>query len=395
MAKSFPSVPGFSFGGIACGIKSTGALDLGVILAEREVPTAAVFTRNRVRAAPVVLASKRVRRRKSARAILVNSGNANACTGSVGDDAALRMTDALARALGVAPASILPASTGVIGVPLPVERIEGATPALLDSTSTRSEPFARAILTTDAGPKVARATFSVGKQKYRVGGFAKGAGMIHPDMATTLAFVCTDAPIAAPALETALRDATDRTFNRISVDGDTSTNDSIFLMASGSARELTGRGLTAFSDALHGVLDSLAQMIIADGEGAEHRVRIRVERARSTAQALKIARTIATSPLVKTALHGCDPNWGRVLAAAGRSGARFDPRVAELFIGSVRVAAHGLSMMNAASEKRAAKIMTKPAYEIRLVLHEGKAEAHYDTCDLGHEYIRINADYRS
>lgn len=396
MSKSFPRVPGFAFGGVPCGIKSNGALDLGVIVAEREVPTAGVFTRNHVRAAPVTLASKRLRRRKHARAILVNSGNANACTGSAGDDAALRMTAAIAAKLDVPPITVLPASTGVIGVPLPVEKIEGAGDALLESTGASSEPFCRAILTTDAGPKFARTTFSTGSSTYRVAAFAKGAGMIHPDMATTLAFVCTDASVGSATLQTVLREATDQTFNRITVDGDTSTNDSIFLMASGSRRPLAkGRALTAFADAVQRVLESVALMIVADGEGAEHRVRIRVERARTTKQALAIARTIATSPLVKTALHGCDPNWGRILAAAGRAGVRFDPRPAELFIGKVRVAAHGLTMMNAAAEKRAVKVMSKPAYEIRLVLHEGKAEAHYDTCDLGHEYIRINADYRS
>ena len=202
-------------------------------------------------------------------------------------------------------------------------------------------------------------------------------------------------PWPPEALQSVLREATDRTFNRITVDGDTSTNDSIFLMASGTERPLKGRALTSFADAVEQVLESVASMIVADGEGAQHRVRIRIERARTTQQALAIARTIATSPLVKTALHGRDPNWGRILAAAGRAGVRFDPVLAELFIGKVRVAAHGLPMMSPAAEKRAVKVMSRPAYDIRLVLHEGKAEAHYDTCDLGHEYIRINADYRS
>ncbi len=387
----FPRVPGFRFGGVHCGIKANDALDLGVIVADREVPTAGVFTRNRVRAAPVLLAAKRVRRRKHARAILVNSGNANACTGEPGVDAAERMTAAIAEQLDVPLAATLPASTGVIGVPLPVERIERAMPSLVQNLSTNSEAFARAILTTDRGPKVCNAAAG----DHRVAAFAKGAGMIHPDMATTLAFVCTDAPVDPDTLQRVLREATEQTFNRITVDGDTSTNDSIFLMASGTGRPLKGKKLRALEASVHAVLESVATQIVADGEGAEHVVRVHVEGAKTDKHAIALARTIATSQLVKTALHGCDPNWGRILGAAGRAGVPFDADHVQLWIGSVLVFENGQTTMTAAVEKRAAKVMKKPRYDVRLVLHKGKAEAHYDTCDLGHEYVRINADYRS
>lgn len=396
-SKLYAPVPGFRFAALAAGIKKKeGALDVGLLVADADVSTAAVFTKNRVKAAPVRVAARRVRG-GVARAVLVNAGNANACTGAAGTKATLASTAAIARALGVDPARVVPASTGVIGVPLPAEKIEAVAPRLVKKLSEGGvRHFSRAILTTDRGPKLARVDFEVGGQTATVLAIAKGAGMIHPNMATTLAFVVTDAKVKAEDLSVALRAATELTFNRISVDGDTSTNDAIVAMASGATgATLRGASLAVFQRALEEALEGVALQIVADGEGAEHVAKIVVEGATSDRAALQIARTMATSSLVKTAMHGQDPNWGRLLAAAGRSGARFDPERAEVRLGDVVVFRDGLTTMDAATEARAAKVMAKARYEIGLRLREGSGSAFYWTCDLGHEYVRINADYRS
>ncbi|MCB9621595.1 MAG: bifunctional glutamate N-acetyltransferase/amino-acid acetyltransferase ArgJ [Sandaracinus sp.] len=394
----FAPVAGFRFAGLSAGIKKkAGAPDLGLIVADADVPVAAVYTTNRVKAAPVRLAAKRTKRGK-ARAVVVNAGNANACTGVAGMKAAKTSTAAVASALGVAPESVIPASTGVIGVLLPAEKIVDAAPSLAASASAEGiEDFAHAILTTDRGPKLARVSFEVGGQEATVLAVAKGAGMIHPNMATTLCFVVTDAKVGSKELASALSEASELTFNRISVDGDTSTNDAIVAMASGAmgGRALKGKGLTAFREALREALEGVALQIVADGEGAEHVARITVEGARSDGSALRIARTMATSPLVKTAMHGKDPNWGRLLAAAGRSGERFDPERAEVALGDVTVFRDGLTTMDAETEAKAGEVMKRPRYEITLRLAEGKGRAFYWTCDLGHAYVSCNADYRS
>ncbi|MCA9529977.1 MAG: bifunctional glutamate N-acetyltransferase/amino-acid acetyltransferase ArgJ [Myxococcales bacterium] len=390
---------GFRLAGVACGIKASGRPDLAAIVAERPVPTAAVFTRNLVRAAPVEVAAERVRRGR-AQAILVNSGNANACTGAQGVRDAERTTGALARALGCEARHVLPASTGVIGQPLDVTAIVSGLPRLVDALDEGgAAAFADAILTTDRGPKLACARFRVGRRDATVLAIAKGAGMIHPNMATTLGFVLTDAPVGAPVLRKALRSATEQTFNRVSVDGDTSTNDTVVAMASGA---LGGASISADSasarrleGALTEALSAVALMIVADGEGAEHLVRIEVARAPNDPGALRVARAIATSLLVKTALHGCDPNWGRIVAAAGRAGVRFDPSKVRVRIGDVTVFARGLPVRDDAVEREAAAVMKRAEYTVRVDLGAGTAAAHYTTCDIGHEYVRINADYRS
>lgn len=390
-------VAGFRFAGLACGIKG-GAPDLGLILADEDVAAAGVFTKNRVCAAPVVLSKKRVRRGRL-RAVLVNSGNANACTGDQGERDARSMTATLAAHVGVRARSVGVASTGVIGVPLPIDRVEAAIPDLYDGASeTGIDAFATAILTTDRGPKVARTEFRYGKRSASLLAVAKGAGMIHPDMATTLAFVTTDAPVDAAFLQRALREATGETFNAISVDGDTSTNDSIFALASGAAggRSIDGgrRGKQLLG-ALTEALREVALMIVADGEGAEHVAEIVVRGARRLKDARSIAKTIATSQLVKTALHGCDPNWGRIMGAAGRAGVRLDPQQCRLTIGDTLVFAKGAGVMDADAEAAASRTMAGPHYVIQLDLGAGSESARYYTCDLGHEYVRINADYRS
>jgi glutamate N-acetyltransferase/amino-acid N-acetyltransferase len=392
-------VKGFRFAGVHGGVKPGEALDLGLLFAEEPAVAAAVFTRNRVRAAPVTISERRLKS-GLCQAILVNSGNANACTGKQGQQAALALTRAAARSLRIRPSLVAPASTGVIGVQLPRENIERAIPDLVDDLSDAGAArFARAILTTDRGPKVAQAEVKVGRTTCRLLGIAKGAGMIHPNMATTLAFVTTDASMTRATLSRLLGDATERSFNRATVDGDTSTNDSIYALASGAATrrniEAKSKAGRRFADALHEVLESLAKKIVADGEGAEHLVRIEVRGARTDADAVQIARTIACSQLVKTALHGCDPNWGRILAAAGRAGARFNPDHVSVKIGSVPIFEAGTPVMTTKTEAKAAATMKRKEYEIAVEVGSGRGLGHYWTCDVGHEYVRINADYRT
>ncbi len=392
-------VKGFRFAGVCGGVKASGALDLGLLLADEPAVASGVFTKNQVRAAPVVISERRLASGRC-QAILVNSGNANACTGKEGRNAALALTRAAAVALHVPRALVVPASTGVIGVQLPREAIEASIPALVDDLSEAGAArFARAIMTTDRGPKVASAEVKVGRTVCRILGIAKGAGMIHPNMATTLAFVTTDAPLARAPLSRILRRATEVTFNRATVDGDTSTNDSIYALASGAATTRTVEEKTSdgrrFEAAFTEVLESLATKIVADGEGAEHLVRIEVRGTRSDADAVQLARTIASSQLVKTALHGCDPNWGRILAAAGRSGARFNPDQVSVRIGPVSIFERGTPTMTAKTEAKAIAVMKRAEYEISVTAGTGRGLGHYWTCDLGHEYVRINAAYRT
>jgi len=392
-------VKGFRFAGVHGGVKADGVLDMGLIAADEPATAAAVFTTNRVRAAPVVIGERRLLG-GACQAVLVNSGNANACTGKQGRQSALALTRATGAVLGVPQSLVVPASTGVIGVQLPRDEMMAAIPALVDDLSEGGAArFSRAILTTDRGPKVARAEVKVGWTRCRILGVAKGAGMIHPNMATTLGFVTTDASIHRTTLRRMLVRAAEQTFNRATVDGDTSTNDAIYALASGAA---TGRDVAeksaagrSFSEALTEVLERLAKKVVSDGEGAQHLVRVEVRGTKSDTDAVQIARTIASSQLVKTALHGCDPNWGRILAAAGRSGVGFNPDHVSMRIGQVLVFDDGMPVMTPKTEARAATIMKRREYTIAVNLGRGRGLGHYWTCDLGHEYVRINADYRS
>jgi glutamate N-acetyltransferase/amino-acid N-acetyltransferase len=402
MSTSAPACPGFRFAGVVAGIKSNGRPDLGLIVADEDVPTAAVFTRNRVRAAPVELSEAHVKG-GVARAIIVNSGNANACTGDKGAADAQAMADTCARVVGCDHKRVLVASTGVIGRPLPIERVVEHTPALVAAARAEGlEDFTRAIMTTDRFEKRALATVSLGpKTKARVVGVAKGAGMIAPNMATTLGFVCTDAVVSKSFLRTVLREEIETTFNAVSVDGDTSTNDSVFLMASGAAKNKPidsengngGKG-KAFRQAVHDVLLELALQIVRDGEGAQHVVTIEVVGAESAAAADLVARTIAYSPLCKTAFFGADPNWGRIVAAVGRSGLDVDPRKIDVAMGEVELVRGGVGLGDDA-EKRAHEVMRRGEYTIRVQLGRGRAQARHVTCDLGVDYVKLNADYRS
>ncbi len=387
---------GFRLSAVAAGVKRPGRLDMGLLVCDGPAAAAGVFTRNRVAAAPVAVCRERLAR-GAARAVLVNSGNANACTGARGLDDARALSARAAELLDVAPDEVLPCSTGVIGLPLPVDRMAGALPALVEGLGDDPEPFARSIMTTDTFPKVSARTLSLGGREVRLLGIAKGAGMIRPDMATMLAFLATDAPVGAEALRSALALAADRTFNRITVDGDTSTNDTALVLASGlaggSPLEEDPRAWDAFSSALEDVCGELARLIVRDAEGGTKVVEVRVRGAATEEAALAVARTIAESPLVKTAVHGEDPNWGRIAAALGRSGA-YGGGPFSIAIGGVPVVRDGLGR-GPEAEARAHEQMKLPEFEILVDLEEGPGEAAVTTCDLSAEYVRINADYRS
>ncbi len=383
------AVPGFRFSGIAAGLKGGGARDLGLIVSAPGTSAAGFFTRSRAAAAPVRLSRRRVRAGR-VQAIVVNSGNANACTGTRGTADARAMGRAVARRLDLPEREVLVASTGVIGAPLPMALLEPAwNPLVKGLGEGRARAFAEAILTTDTRVKLASAQLPGGA---RLVGFAKGSGMIMPELGTMLAFLCTDATLAADQLRTLGRAAVEDSFNAITVDGEPSTNDSVFLLASGQARRRPARG--ALVSALSEVMGSLARQIVEDGEGANHLVAIEVEGAASVKAADAVARRIANSPLVKTALHGKDPNWGRIVSAAATAGVPVDPRRFDLFVGDVALLRAG-AWQGPAAEARATKVMGKRRYALRLRLGSGPGRRTIWTCDFSAEYVRINADYRS
>jgi glutamate N-acetyltransferase / amino-acid N-acetyltransferase len=397
------AVRGFRFAGVAAGVKANGRPDLGILAAERPVAAAAVFTQNRLRAAPVILSEQRLRK-GHCRAVVVNSGNANACTGSQGRKDAEAMARRCAAALGAEDeAEVAVASTGVIGLPLPMAAvargIDAAAARLAEGEAAFTE-FATAILTTDKAPKVHAARARLGAVEVKVAGCAKGAGMIAPNLATTLAFVVTDAAADRVYLRKLLREESDATFNTVLVDGDTSTNDSLFLLASGAAGQARpvreddrdGKKLRA---AVREVLEALATMLVRDGEGAKRVVKIVVSGAESDRAARAVARRIAVSPLVKTAITGADPNWGRILCAVGNAGVAVDPEAIDVRLGDVLVVKNGVGVLDGDGEARAHEVMSRASYEIRVDLGAGRASAHATTCDLTHEYIDINASYRS
>jgi glutamate N-acetyltransferase/amino-acid N-acetyltransferase len=391
---------GFRFSAVACGLKKSG-LDLGLIVSETPAAAACVFTTNLVKAAPVLISQAHLRRSaEKMRAIIVNSGNANCATGAPGLEASRRTAALVARTLHCKPEQILVCSTGVIGLPLRVERILRAVPSLAASRSTRPESFARltrAIMTTDTRPKFAAASCHIGGKRVRVLGCTKGAGMIHPRMATMLAFVVTDAAASPTVLRHALRNAVGGTFNAITVDGDTSTNDTLALLANGAsgARAIRRDGVDyrKFLGALESVCRSLALQIVADGEGAHRVVEIEVRGAPSERAADTIARTIANSPLVKTALAGGDPNWGRILAAAGRSGVRFNPERVEIRMAGVLMCRNGRAHFF--DERSTHRKLLATHVPIVVNLRAGKGTARIWTCDFTGDYVRINASYRS
>jgi glutamate N-acetyltransferase/amino-acid N-acetyltransferase len=388
---------GFTAAGVAAGVKRNGRVDVAVVSAAGPVPTAAVFTTNLVAAAPVVLSREHLAG-GVCRALVVNSGNANACTGARGLADARAMADAAADALGCAATEIAVASTGVIGVALPVDRVTvGIAAACADLSAGGGAAAAEAIMTTDTFAKECAATVDVAGVTYTVGGMAKGSGMIAPNMATMLAFVTTDAPLTSAACGEVLRAAVGRTFNRITVDSDTSTNDMCMLMASGAAGgDPIGPGSAesaAVAAAVEHVCGELARMIVRDGEGASKFITVTVRGAVTEEDAERAAFAIANSPLFKTAIYGGDANWGRVVMAAGKSGAHLDPDRLEVIFAGVTTCLEGTGL--AFDEEAAAAGLAAPEIEVVADLHVGQATATVWTCDFTHDYIRINGEYRS
>ena len=392
-------VKGFSAAAVAAGIRYQDRLDLGLIYSDRPAVTAGVFTTNRVKAAPVLLDQERLKQGQ-AQAILVNSGNANACTGEQGMQFARLTAEMAANRLGIDPAQVLVASTGVIGEPLDPQPFADAMPELVSSLSRDGfSSLAQAMMTTDTRPKIATRTIAIDGTVVSLLGVAKGAGMIMPNMATMLAFVVTDAQIVFPVLRDIVRTGVENTFNRITVDGDTSTNDTVLVMANGAAGngwldEDTPVAVETFRQAVQEIFAELATMIVEDGEGATKLVTIRVEGAREQEQALDAARTIANSPLVKTAFFGEDPNWGRIIAALGRSACTFRQERVNIRFDDVLMVENGCGL-GAAAEKAAADVMRQKRFTVVVQLNDGTESGSIMTCDLSNEYIAINADYRS
>lgn len=395
-------VPGFRVAAAQSGMRYKNRLDCALIVSDVPAAAAGVFTRNRFCAAPVTLCREHLAAtRGTARAVLINAGIANACTGQEGLRRARRSAHYAASVLGIAPQQVLVASTGVIGPQLNLEPLESVLPRLAaDLRPDAWEQAAAAIMTTDTVPKTAWAETELDATPITCGGMAKGSGMIAPDMATMLAFVATDARVSPQVLEFWLGEAVSQSFNRITVDGDTSTNDTVLILASGTAAHPliadphTPHG-KAFGRVLTDVCLDLAHQIVRDGEGATKFVAVTVFGAKSRDRALQVARTIATSPLVKTALFGQDANWGRIVAAAGRAGVDFDADRVSLYFEDVCIFRNGQPVQDEDLEEKASSVFRRKDIRLRLDLGEGNEAETVYTCDFSYDYVRINADYRS
>jgi glutamate N-acetyltransferase/amino-acid N-acetyltransferase len=388
---------GFRAAGVPCGIKPAGAPDLALIVSDHTASAAGVFTTNLAQAAPVLISRTHLARTGGrAKAVVVNSGCANACTGEKGLIHAAEMADRTAAILACAPAEVLVASTGVIGVQLEMAKVaRGICDAARALSTSGAADAARAIMTTDPFPKESSVEVSCAAGTFHVGGVAKGSGMIEPMMATMLAFVTTDAMVEPPVLQQALKGAVDDTFNAITVDGECSTNDCVFALANGtSAVRLGAADLPLVVDALRAACEPLAMGIVRGGEGATKLITVRVTGGRTGEEARLAARAIANSPLIKTAVHGGDPNWGRLIAAAGRSGAAFSLEAAAVRIGAVELFSRGTPHDDRAAD--AARHLQQQTVDLEVDLGTGgPGRARMWTCDLSAEYVRINADYRT
>ena len=403
MALAFSAVTGgvttprgFRAAGISAGIKANKGLDLALLVSESPATAAAVFTLNRAQAAPVVVSRQHLARSGGvARAIVVNSGCANACTGDEGLQVAREMAAETARLVNCPIDQVLVASTGVIGVALPIEKVRRGLPdAMRALGADQGAAAARAIMTTDPFPKEAAAQITIGSREVAIGGMAKGSGMIEPMMATMLAFVTTDAAAPQPLLARALGEAVDDSFNAITVDGECSTNDCVMLLANGASGAVVDEtSYGAFVAGLKAVCRELALGIVRGGEGATKLVAVTVTGGASTAEARRAAKAIANSPLVKTAIHGGDPNWGRLIAVAGRAGVAFDLARAAVTIGSIVLFKDGRPHDEAAPQ--AADYLKGKDLTVGVDLGAGRASSTVWTCDLSAEYVRINADYRT
>ncbi|WP_020409320.1 bifunctional glutamate N-acetyltransferase/amino-acid acetyltransferase ArgJ [Hahella ganghwensis] len=396
----FFEIPGVRIGIASAGIKKPGRKDVVVFELAEGSRTAGVFTKNQFCAAPVVVAKEHLKN-DSPRYLLINTGNANAGTGSQGMQDALESCNALASEVNCSASHVLPFSTGVIGEPLPVSKIKSALPAALENLMSAHWPEAASgIMTTDTRPKGATVEVLVEGKPVRISGISKGAGMIRPNMATMLAFVATDAPIAQDVLQQLLTEAVERSFNRITIDSDTSTNDACILTATGQAdvtamTDLNQSEWLNFRAALQDLMQELAHAIVRDGEGATKFVEVRVEQAADRQEALDVAYTIAHSPLVKTALFASDPNWGRILAAVGRAEIEsLDVNGIDIYLNDVCIVERGGRAVSYTEEAGQA-VMDQEEILIRVVLRRGQVKDQVWTTDLSHEYVRINAEYRT
>jgi glutamate N-acetyltransferase/amino-acid N-acetyltransferase len=394
MAKN--TCKGFKAAGIASGLKKNGEKDLGLIYSEVRAKVAGVFTRNKVKAAPLLLNIDRIKS-GIGRAIIVNSGNANCCTGDQGIQDAKAMARFAASELKISEDLVLVASTGVIGEPLPIEKIRDAVPKLTGLLKPEGiNDFVMAIMTTDTMPKIITRQEDLDGKTFSVTGVAKGSGMICPDMATMLCFVYTDVDMAPDFLKDSLNTATERSLNRITIDGDTSTNDMVLVMANGLSGAVieSSADKEKFQSVLDDVLIGLAKQLVKDGEGATKFVEIKVRGALSDADARTIADTIANSPLVKTAIFGEDANWGRVMMAVGRAGVPVDPDKVDVFFDDVLMVKNGMGC-GKDTETEITKVLKKPEFEISIDLNMGHGHASVFTCDFSIDYVKINADYRT
>jgi glutamate N-acetyltransferase/amino-acid N-acetyltransferase len=387
---------GFQAAGVHSGLKKNGNRDLGLIYSETPAAVAGVFTQNRIKAAPVLLTQKRTESGLS-NAVIVNSGNANCCNGEAGLQDARNMAAAAARGLGLRDNNVLVASTGVIGKRLPIQKIENAVPNLIEALNPDGfMDFTRAIMTTDTVPKLEHRQGRVHHRTYNLVGMAKGSGMIAPNMATMLCFICTDVSIPHPLLKELLLAAVDKSLNRICIDGDTSTNDMTLILANGQSnvamddRDRTGD----FQHLLEQILNSLAKSLVKDGEGVTKCVDIIVKGAMSNQDARAVADTISTSPLVKTALFGEDANWGRLIAAAGRAGVPINPDSIDIYFNQVQLTRNSMGC-GPEAEILATRVLKEPEFSIVLDLSMGQGSASVLTCDFSFDYVKINADYRS
>jgi glutamate N-acetyltransferase / amino-acid N-acetyltransferase len=396
MDDELNQVPGFKASAIAAGLKKDGLKDLALFYSETEATTAGVFTTNKVKAAPVLLCMERITTGK-ARAIIANAGNANACTGKKGQENARFTAELVAKEIGIEPEEVLVASTGVIGAQLNMNTIEVAIPELVKNLSVGGiGDAAEAILTTDSFSKISIFEGKAGDTGYKILGVAKGAGMIMPDMATMLCFILTDIRIGQYELRRALSTSVAETFNRITVDGDTSTNDTVLVLANGMSGniDLTDDQLKQFTKGMSEVTSELSTMIVKDGEGATKLVFIKVTGAASKRDAEKAARTVANSSLVKTAFYGQDPNWGRIMGALGRSDISMEEDKVSIWIDDIIIVEQGLGL-GMEQEKGAAEKMRNSEFDLTIDLRQGDFEFQVTTCDLTHEYVSINADYRT
>lgn len=390
---------GFRFTAVKAGIKASGKADFAVAVADAAASAAAMFTSNRVVAAPITVGRRHLARSAGqVRVVAVNAGNANCATGQIGIDACQQVCAAAAETFRCEEHEVFPSSTGIIGVPLPAKNLVAALPevaANLGATAEHFAQFARAIMTTDTKPKVAHVSFNADGKAVRIAGVCKGAGMIHPQLvphATMLVYLFTDAVIEPAMLDVLLRQSVEVSFNRISIDGDTSTNDTVLLLASGASGVQVEAGSAAFLGALTEVCTSLAKQIVDDGEGVTHVVELQIEGAATDRDALMVAKAIAHSPLVKTAWAGCDPNWGRLMAAAGYSGAAIDPERISIWFGEQPICRNGGRVADF-DEAAAHAYLKQRNFTVRMDLGIGNGLCRFWTTDLTAEYVHINADY--